>query len=313
MRLLSLLFIIGSIGLPLSVQGAEPVAPQPTKMSIWHAVALGAIEGFTEYLPVSSTGHLILAQRAMGIGQSETDKQAADAYSISIQAGAILAVLSLYFPYMRRMGAGLLGHNPDGRRLAINLAVAFLPAAVIGLLFHAQIKANLFGLRPIVFAWFVGGVAILAVARWNRGRTTSRATRLLEHMTWRHALLIGLLQCVAMWPGTSRSLVTILGGLIVGLNLQSAVIFSFLLGVLTLSAATLYDTFQHGALMLEVFGWLNICAGFLVATLTAVLSVKWFIAYLNKHGLELFGYYRIGLAVIVSILMLSGWLTDQLH
>ena len=196
-------------------------------------------------------------------------------------------------------------------RLAINIGVAFLPAAVIGLLFHGQIKEHLFGLQPIVFAWFVGGVAILVVSRWNRGRP-DRPGLLLEQLTWKHALLIGFMQCIAMWPGTSRSLVTIVGGLIVGMNLTSAVVFSFLLGVVTLTAATAYDTLQHGELMLEVFGFTNIAVGFVMATITAVISVKWFLAYLQKHGLALFGYYRIALAITVAVLMWMGLLADRI-
>ncbi len=280
-------------------------------MTFLQAVVLGAVEGFTEYLPVSSTGHLILTQRAMGIGQTEADNQAADAYSICIQAGAILAVLTLYFPYMRRMFNGLLGRDPEGRRLAINIAVAFMPAAVIGLLFHSQIKEHLFGLWPIVFAWFVGGVVILIVSRWKRGQPGQPGLE-VEQLTWKHALLIGFMQCIAMWPGTSRSLVTIIGGLLVGMKLTSAVVFSFLLGVITLTAATAYDTLQHGELMMEVFGFTNIAVGFIVATIAAVISVKWFLSYLKRYGLGLFGYYRIALSIVVATLLLTGLLADRI-
>ncbi len=279
-------------------------------MTAWQAFVLGAVEGFTEYLPVSSTGHLILVQRAMGIGQTEADNQAADAYSISIQAGAILAVLTLYFPYMRRMIAGVFGRDPGGLRLAINIGIAFMPAAVIGLLFHGWIKEYLFGLWPIVTAWLVGGGVILGIA-WSGLGSPQRAGLGVEDITWKHALLIGLMQCIAMWPGTSRSLVTIFGGLLAGLNLTSAVIFSFLLGVITLTAATVYDTATHGALMLEVFGFANLAIGFVVATIAAIVSVKWFLTYLKRHGLALFGYYRIALAVIVAVLLWTGLLTDR--
>ena len=280
-------------------------------MTTWNAFVLGAVEGFTEYLPVSSTGHLILAQRAMGIGQTEREKVAADAYAIAIQAGAILAVLTLYFPYMRRMIRGVFGRDPGGLKLAINIGIAFLPAAVIGLLFHELIKAYLFNLWAIVFSWFVGGLVILLITRlkWD---DPNRVGRLLEELTWKHALIIGFMQCIAMWPGTSRSLVTIIGGLLVGLNLTSAVIFSFLLGVVTLTAATVYDTVTHGTIMLNEFGFMNIFIGFTVATIAAIISVKWFLSYLKRHGLALFGYYRIALAVVVTILILRGVLIDQL-
>ncbi len=294
------------------VDAAVPEEKEPLfHMTFTQALILGAVEGFTEYLPVSSTGHLIVMQRVMGIGRTEADNQAADAYSISIQAGAILAVLTLYFPYIRRMFRGLLGRDREGLRLAVNIAIAFLPAAVIGLFFHELIKEYLFGLWPIVFAWFVGGAAILIVIRWRRGQPEQPGL-LLEQLTWKHALLIGFMQCIAMWPGTSRSLVTIVGGLLIGMHLKSAVVFSFLLGVITLTAATAYDTLKHGSLMMEVFGFSNIAAGFVMATITAVISVKWFLAYLQKHGLALFGYYRIALALTVAVLMISGLLADRM-
>jgi undecaprenyl-diphosphatase len=307
-HLFTLIFLLLSCSWATEVSGAPSEEPA---MRIWQAAVLGAVEGFTEYLPVSSTGHLILTQRAMGIGQTEQDNQAADAYSICIQAGAILAVLTLYFPYMRRIGNGLRGRDSGGRRLAINLAVAFTPAAVLGLLLNQQIKQYLFGLWPIVTAWLVGGVAILVVAGWQQRRALADLGQDLEALTWRQALVIGLMQCIAMWPGTSRSLVTILGGLMVGMKLTSAVIFSFLLGVVTLTAATAYDAWKHGAIMLEVFGVPNLVVGFAVATVTAIISVKWLLAYLQRHGLQLFGYYRIALAMVVAGMMLSGLLTDR--
>ena len=297
--------------IPGAVSAETESVKRIPQMTFMQAVILGAVEGFTEYLPVSSTGHLILAQRAMGIGQTDEDNRAADAYSICIQAGAILAVLTLYFPFILRMFNGLRGRDPGGLRLAVNIAVAFLPAAVIGLLFHDLIKQYLFGLWPIVFAWFTGGAAILAVNRWNRGRP-ERSGLSLEQLRWEHAVVIGIMQCIAMWPGTSRSLVTIVGGLIVGMHLKSAVIFSFLLGVVTLTAATAYDTLKHGTLMMEVFGFTNIAVGFVMATITAIVSVKWFIAYLQNHGLALFGYYRVALAIIVAVMIATGLLSDRI-
>lgn len=290
---------------------AYPEPPPEHGMTFGQAVVLGLVEGITEYTPVSSTGHLILTQRAMGIGQTEEEKEAADAYSIVIQAGAILAVLTLYFPYVRRMLFGLFGRDAFGLRLLINIVVAFLPAAVIGLIFHGPIKQYLFGLQPIVFAWFVGGLAILAVSWWRKGKPPTEGLN-IEDMTWKMALVIGFMQCIAMWPGTSRSLVTILGGVLVGMNLPAAVIFSFLLGVVTLTAATAHDALHHGALMLEAYGWTNIATGFVMATLSAVLAVKWLVTYLKRHGLWIFGWYRVALAVVVTILMWRGILTDTL-
>lgn len=276
-------------------------------MEWWQALILGVVEGITEYLPVSSTGHLILVQRAMGIPNSD----AANAYAICIQGGAILAVLTLYLGHVRQMGRGLMGKDEIGRRMALNLFVSVLPLGVIVFLEKA-IKGYLFGLWPVTIAWFVGGVAILVVARWRSHRDGPVQGLSMAQMTWRMALIIGLMQCIAVWPGTSRSLVTIVGGLMVGLTLSAAVEYSFLLGVVTLGAATVKDTFEYGGLMLSEYGLGTMAIGGVFAFLFAVVAVKWMVSYLNKHGLELFGYYRVVLAVIVATLMLTGvWTTPS--
>jgi undecaprenyl-diphosphatase len=279
-------------------------------MTIGQAIVLGVVEGLTEYLPVSSTGHLLLAERLMGIGHSNSGsieedrrrKAAADAYAICIQAGAIIAVLGLYFRRVKQMLLGLAGKDPHGRRLLVNVVAGFMPAAIIGLLFHKTIKAYLFGIWPVVIAWFVGGVVILAVS-WRRrkeGRSL-HGGHLLDDMTWRMALLIGFAQCIAMWPGVSRSLVTIVGGVMVGLSLSAAVEYSFLLGLLTLGAATAYDALGQGQLMLQTFDALPIAIGLLFAFISAVISVKWMVAYLNRHGLTIFGYYRVAVALVTTV------------
>lgn len=281
----------------------EPVqtAPSRSGMNPGQAVVLGLVEGLTEYLPVSSTGHLLVVQNWMGIGP----KESADAYAICIQAGAILAVLGLYFRRVRQMAVGILGKDDNGRRLAINLVVAFVPAMIIGLAFNDRIKANLFGMWPIITAWFVGGVAILIVA-WSRRGKSPRAGASIDLLTWKTALIIGVAQCLAMWPGTSRSLVTIVGAVLVGLSLPAAVEFSFLLGVITLGAATCHDAYKYGQQMLETYGSLNLALGFLFAFLSAVIAIKWMVAYLSKHGLVVFGYYRVAIAIITAALILAG-------
>ncbi len=280
-------------------------------MEWWQAVVLGIVEGLTEYLPVSSTGHLILTQRALGI----TSDASADAFAICIQFGAILAVLGIYFGRVRQMAEGWLGRNPEGFRLGLNVLVAFLPAAVIGLLLEEKIKTYLFGgdawgLWPTIAAWFVGGIVILIVA-WKRDRSsnTISARITLAELTWKCAVVIGLIQCLAMWPGVSRSLVTILGGLAVGLSLASAVEFSFLLGLLTLTAATAYDGLKHGSEMLEQFGPIPIILGLIAAWISAFIAVKWMVDYLNRHSLAVFGYYRIALSIVVTALILTGLLS----
>jgi len=285
--------------------GAARVEPEARGMGVGQAVILGLVEGVTEYLPVSSTGHLILAQRAMGIGGANGEKTAADAYAIVIQAGAILAVLGVYSSHMRRIVLGVAGRDREGRQLGLNLLVGFAPAAVMGLTLADAIKQHLFSLQAVVAAWFVGGVIILAVARFQIGHRDRGGADLLT-LTWRSALVIGLAQCIAVWPGMSRSLVTIVAGVLVGLELRSAVIFSFLLGALTLGASTVYDGLLHGELMLETYGATSIATGFIVALVSAVIAVKWMVTYLKHHGLTLFGYYRIALAVGVGILLYLG-------
>lgn len=295
-------------------------------MDWWQAIVLGIVEGLTEYLPVSSTGHLILAQRAMGIEADE----AANAYVICIQAGAILAVLGLYAARVKQMALGTLdaiglidAEDHEGFRLAAHVIAAFIPAAVLGTLLDDLIESYLFGLWTIVTAWLVGGVAILAVA-WTR-RPKSRVPRpgaeedvglgtrdpglSLESMTWRMAVAIGFIQCIAMVPGTSRSLVTIVGGVLMGLSLTAAVEFSFLLGMVTLCAATAYKAKDAGPIMLAEYGWGPMIVGSLAAWLSAVAAVTWMVAYLRKHGMAIFGYYRIALAVVVAGLIVAGVLS----
>ena len=303
------------------VSGRVVQSAAPAAMTIVQSLLLGIIEGITEYLPVSSTGHLIVAERFMGIGTGdELSKQAADAFAICIQGGAILAVLGLYWPRVMQMLRGLLGKDAVGFRLLVAIVCGFLPAAVIGLAFNDWIEAHLFGLWPVVGAWLAGGVAILAVAWWRRGHPTPGGGRELAEITWKMALIIGFMQCVAMWPGTSRSLMTIVGGVMVGLSLSAAVEFSFLLGVVTLTAATLkkavwpvseggdaYDTLFGGfQLMLDKFGQVNMIVGVVAATVSAAIAVKWMVGYLQKHGMSLFGWYRIGIGVAVAAMIMAG-------
>lgn len=295
-------------GVFLLASGGADTPPTPDTapgMSVGQAAILGLVEGVTEFLPISSTGHLILAQRAMGIGGSNGDAEAADAYAIVIQAGAILAVLGVYAGIIRRIAAGLVGRDTEGTQLARNLVVAFVPAAFVGLLLADAIKQHLFSLWTVVAAWLVGGVAILVMSRW-RGESDPERGSDLMNLGWQPALVIGVIQCAAMWPGMSRSLVTIVGGILVGMNLRSAVIFSFLLGAVTLGAGTAYDMVRHGAALLDAYGAASLATGFFVALISAIVAVKWLVAYLKKHGLEVFGYYRVGIAIVVAGLIFAG-------
>jgi undecaprenyl-diphosphatase len=289
---------------------SPPAKDKAAAISVVQAAILGVVEGLTEYLPVSSTGHLLVTQRIMGMGNGTFDsprqrqslKAAADAYAICIQGGAILAVLGLYIRRFKQMLRGIVGRDPAGLKMAINMAAAFVPAAIIGLLLEGLIKAHLFGVWPVVWAWFVGGIGILALGWWQgRQSGTPRHKKPLEELTWRLALLIGLAQCLAMWPGVSRSLVTIVGGVMVGLTLMAAVEFSFLLGVVTLTAAACYDAIKFGAVMLESYHALPLIVGLVFAFLSAVVAVKWMVNYLGRHGLGVFGYYRVALALLVAL------------
>ncbi len=280
------------------------VAADAATMNWWQALIIGIVEGITEYLPVSSTGHILLAQRAMDIPESDASK----AFAIVVQAGAILAVLGLYFEKARGMAQGLTGKNPQGLLLLRNILLAFIPAAIIGLLLEKRIDALLTGMWPTVAAWFVGGVAILAVAWFKRNAAPgpSGSGLTLEQITPRIALTIGLLQCIAMWPGTSRSLMTIVAGLLCGLHMIAAVEFSFLLGVVTLTAAAGYKFLKNYNVLFENYSVPAMILGCFAAWLSAFLAVKWMVAFLQKHGLQPFGYYRIAIAIVAAGLVMRG-------
>ncbi|MGI9461031.1 MAG: undecaprenyl-diphosphate phosphatase [Alphaproteobacteria bacterium] len=261
-------------------------------MDYFQSILLGVVEGITEYLPVSSTGHLILTQRLLGIDSSAIN----NAYIIAIQGGAILAVLAIYKHRFLQLLTGVFHSDRKGLKLLKNLLVAFLPAAVIGLLFDKKIEEHLFGLAPVVVAWFVGGVVILSLPK---NYHIKKGT--IDNMTWQQSLVIGLIQCFAMWPGVSRSLATMLGGMWVGLSMAGAIEFSFLLGVITLSAASIFKIWQHGSALLANNDIGVLLSGFAVSFITAFMAVKWLVHYLQSHTLILFAWWRIGLAIIVGI------------
>ena len=261
------------------------------------ALILGIVEGITEYLPVSSTGHLLIAQRLLGISEGHE----ANGYAIAIQAGAILAVLGIYRVRVASMLQGLAGRDRAGLDLALCVIAAFVPAAVLGLLFDDRIEQYLFGVKPVIAAWVVGGIVILLLSRWVQAH---REGKDLAQLHWRSAVIIGLFQVLAMWPGTSRSLVTILGGLAMGLSLAAAVEFAFLLGVLTLSAAAAYAALKSGSGMIAAYGWTAVLIGFFSAWISAALAVKWMVAWLNRHGLAVFAWWRFAAAGLAALLLL---------
>ena len=267
-------------------------------MNLLEIIILGIVEGLTEYLPVSSTGHLLLTESLLNMSQS---KEALDALAVCIQGGAILAVLSLYFPRVKAMAQGVRGKNPAGLKLLVNLILAFLPAAVVGLCCASLIKEYLFNTYTVAYSWIVGGGVILAYCAWR-----TREGRSIESLTPGKALTVGALQCVAMIPGTSRSLMTMLGGMFVGLSAEAAVEFSFLLGLITLGAATVHDAYKDGALMLESFGWEALAVWTAVSWLSAWLAVKWMVSYLQRHSFSVFGWYRIAIGIVTLVLLSMG-------
>ena len=285
-------------------------------MEIWQALLLGLIEGITEYLPVSSTGHLIIASALMGLDQTPVQKSAVDTFNIVIQGGAILAVLGLYRTRVSQMLRGLLGKDAAGLQLAIQLGVAFVPAAVLGVLLDDLISAKLFYAVPVLIALFLGGILMIVLDRTHIRPNRPRRRPLvgLEDMTLGQAIVIGLLQCVAMVPGTSRSMMTIAGGVIAGLRPKDAAEFSFLLGLPTLGGACVYKlakNLRHASEtgtpnLFEALGWVPVIIGLAVATVSAAFAIRWLVTFLTRHGLSVFGVYRIVLAIVLGSLVWSG-------
>lgn len=267
-------------------------------LTIPEAILLGIVEGLTEFLPVSSTGHLLVVGDLIGFGTGSS-QDAADAYAIAIQLGAILAVLFLYRLRVSAVAKGLFGRDEVGRSVLIALALSFMPAAVLGVAFGDAIKESLFGPVPVTIAWALGGMALLV---WK----PKHGTLDIHQLTVKSSLMIGLAQCVAMWPGVSRSLATLIAGLAVGLTLSAAVEFSFLLGVVTLSAATALDLLKHGNEIVDQFGIARPLLGGVVAFITAVIAVKWMVGYVTNRSLAIFGWYRIAIAAVTTALLLSG-------
>lgn len=303
---------------------------EAANLSYGHAVILGIVEGITEYLPVSSTGHLILTNAFLNLdgntpvrdAQGEwilvhedleaprpyTVGEAAYAYVIVIQAGAIAAVIMLYWQTILQILLGCMGKNPQGRKLAINLICAFIPAAIVGLLLDDWIEARLGNnIKAIAGALIVGAVVMLIVEKWRRhrqkGAIDSEDGPEIHDLSIRQSVMIGFFQCLAMWPGTSRSMATIVGGYLAGLSPKNAAEFSFLLGLITLSAASGYKMVTDGSQMIRALEIGPVIVGCLVAFISAALAVKWLVSYLSRHGLALFAWYRIVLAIAVLIVI----------
>jgi len=258
------------------------------------ALILGIVEGLTEFLPVSSTGHLILVGDLL-----DFNDERGKVFEIAIQTGAMLAII---WEYRRRFGAVLagLGSDQGARKFALNLVVAFMPAAVLGLAFSRYIKAYLFKPVPVALAFIVGGFVILWVERRKKPAVMVES---VDDMSWKDALKVGFAQALALVPGTSRSGATIIGGLLFGFSRKAATEFSFFLAVPTLIAAGAYDLFKHRSLLSAADAGL-FAVGFVAAFFSAFLCVRWVLRYIAQHDFVVFAWYRIIFGVVV---LLTAW------
>ncbi|MEO7337880.1 MAG: undecaprenyl-diphosphate phosphatase [Caldimonas sp.] len=262
------------------------------------AAIMGIVEGLTEFLPVSSTGHLILAGSLLGF----TDEKS-KVFDIAIQSGAIFAVILVYWQRLRDTLAGL-GSDPKAQRFALNIAIAFVPAVVLGLLFGKVIKAHLFTPLVVATTFILGGVVIL----WAERRTHLARVETVDDMRPLDALKVGLVQCLALVPGTSRSGATIIGGMLLGLSRKAATEFSFFLSIPTLIGAGLYSLWKERALLsmadLPLF-----LVGTVFSFLAAWICVRWLLRYISTHTFVAFAWYRIAFGIVVLLTAYSGLVT----
>jgi len=271
------------------------MAPAMDPILAFKALVMGIVEGLTEFLPISSTGHLILAGSLLGM---HDDK--AKVFDIVIQTGAMLAIIWEYRRKFLGVTTGLVS-NPAAQRFAANLVIAFIPAAVLGLVFGKGIKAHLFHPIPVAIAFIAGALVIL----WVERRARPIRVESVDDMTWRDALKVGLAQAFALIPGTSRSGATIIGGMLFGLSRRAATEFSFFLAVPTLIGAGIYDLIKNRHL-LHAADLGPFAVGFVASFISAFLCVRWLLRYIANHDFTAFAWYRIAFGVAVLLTSYTG-------
>ena len=262
------------------------------------AAVLGVVEGLTEFLPISSTGHLILAGSLLDFVGAQ-----AKLFNVVIQFGAILAVCWEFRAKLGRTVTGL-GGDPASRRFALNVIVACIPAVILGLLFGKYIKAYLFSPVTVAFALIVGGFVILWAERRNK-RLPHARVQTLDNLTMRDALKVGLAQCFALIPGTSRSGSTIIGGMLFGLDRKIATEFSFFLSIPIIFGATVYELYKSRGDINPADGWI-LLIGLVTALLSAIVCVRWLLRYIASHDFTAFAWYRIVFGCLILVTGYSG-------
>ncbi len=263
------------------------------------ALVMSIVEGVTEFLPISSTGHLILTGALIDFHDEK-----AKLFDVVIQSGAILAVC---WEYRRRLALVALGlpRDPVAQRFALNVVIGFLPLAVLGVLFHGQIKQYLFAPVVVAAAFIIGGVLILWAEQRYARRAEAAMVQEVEGMSWRHALAVGLIQALALIPGTSRAGASIIGGMVLGLSRRTATEYSFFVGIPTLIGASVYDLYKQGHL-LSMADLPHFTVGFVGAFISAFLCMRWLLRFVTSHTLNGFAWYRIAFGVLILATDYSG-------
>ncbi len=269
------------------------------------AALMGIVEGLTEFLPISSTGHLILAGSLLDASQS-MGKEVTQVFDIAIQTGAILAIVLVYWQRLLQTVQGI-GHEVKAQRFAINVVVGFLPAVLLGLLFGKVIKAHLFTPQVVASTFIIGGIIILWAEKRAASAVSARVST-VDDMTVLDALKVGLLQCLALVPGTSRSGASIIGGMLMGMSRQSATEFSFFLGIPTLIGAGAYSLYKARHL-LSIADAPVFAVGFIFSFLSAWLCVRWLLKYISTHDFKPFAWYRIAFGVFILLSAHQGWIS----